>query len=159
MSGYFIPLRRKFGIATLAIACVFVAGWMRSLVFIDEIGFVGEERYQRLCLMQGAIVWARETPTPKKQSIHDGWVGGVLQEQFRKYPTLQGWQSCYPYDLEMWQISGLGFGYGVSQPAGYKLVVWIVPYWSVVLFWTLLSASLLLSKPNQSKPTARDVAA
>jgi len=37
MVGYFKPGRRKIGVLTLVMACVLMAGWVRSLQVVDEI--------------------------------------------------------------------------------------------------------------------------
>lgn len=37
MREFFRPLRRKLGAATLSLACVFMAGWIRSLTEYDAI--------------------------------------------------------------------------------------------------------------------------
>jgi hypothetical protein len=39
MMGYFKPLRRKFGVMTLVLACLFTAGWIRSRYY-EDWGFV-----------------------------------------------------------------------------------------------------------------------
>ncbi len=37
MSGHFKPLRRKFGVGTLVMACVLMVGWVRSFVNADKV--------------------------------------------------------------------------------------------------------------------------
>lgn len=69
--AYFKPLRRKIGVIALVMACVFAMGWVRSISVLDEVGFIGKDSYQRIALMNGAIVLARELPKPNS-GIHDG---------------------------------------------------------------------------------------
>ena len=45
MFDYFKPLRRKIGVCTLVIACVFAAGWVRSLYVEDNFTFLGVHCY------------------------------------------------------------------------------------------------------------------
>ncbi|HEY0984455.1 hypothetical protein [Schlesneria sp.] len=101
-----------------------------------------------LVLMMGGIVLAREVPRPPA-GIHDGWLYVRLHPRFRKYPTVDGWESSYPLDCPMREMAAGGFIYGRSQTDGYDLRVWIVPYWSIVLPPTLLSAWLLIGKPRK----------
>src|SRR4051812_38916511 len=37
MSGFFKPWRRKIGVATLAMACLFMVGWVRSQFQCDDL--------------------------------------------------------------------------------------------------------------------------
>jgi len=32
MGGFFKPMRRKFGVLTLVMACVFMAGWVKAVL-------------------------------------------------------------------------------------------------------------------------------
>ena len=41
MGDYFKPWRRKIGVVTLMLACVFMGGWMRSIFFLDFISVTG----------------------------------------------------------------------------------------------------------------------
>ena len=41
MFNYFRGWRRKAGLVTLLMACVFAAGWVRSLTEIDRLGLFG----------------------------------------------------------------------------------------------------------------------
>jgi hypothetical protein len=54
------------------------------------------------------------------------------------------------------QCSWHGPGFGVGEPTsqlqsdwGFRCRYWIIPYWSIVIPLTLLSAWLLLSKPRK----------
>lgn len=41
MGSYFKPLRRKIGLISLALACVFSGAWVRSCLYEDEIHING----------------------------------------------------------------------------------------------------------------------
>src|SRR6266700_4979357 len=51
MGDYFKPWRRKLGVVTLLLACVFVAGWVRSLSTFDSIAFANVGRLHIVPLM------------------------------------------------------------------------------------------------------------
>ena len=63
MNGYFRPLRRKLGILTIAMACVFAAMWVRSCYY-DDWCFVrlGDTYY----LLQSELgrLTCKKWPTP-----------------------------------------------------------------------------------------------
>jgi len=39
MGSYFKPWRRKFGVVTLVMACVFAGGWVKTLTRYEEMSF------------------------------------------------------------------------------------------------------------------------
>lgn len=47
MNEYLCPIRRKLGVATLILACVFAAGWVRSLFVDDQYAFDSHTLYSR----------------------------------------------------------------------------------------------------------------
>ena len=55
MNGYFNPLRRKAACVTLGLACVFAAGWVRSLIAADrfsffDVDFLSEDGWVMRCV-------------------------------------------------------------------------------------------------------------
>jgi len=73
---FFKPTRRKLGVMTLVIACVFAAGWMRSLFFIDGISFTsGKDTTESFVSAGGFASWQtksdRETIQIKFSVGHD----------------------------------------------------------------------------------------
>src|SRR5262245_34240100 len=85
--SYFKPLRRKIGAMTLAMACVFAAGWVRNIVCFDvawiPIGnnvsgviFSGNqklvyfvERYPSNSGLQNKFEWTAVSNSQKKRSL------------------------------------------------------------------------------------------
>jgi hypothetical protein len=102
MREFFWGWKRKCGVVTLLIACVFAAGWVRSCTVDDVFHLFG----LRFVSTLGAI--ERSTVT------------------FR----------------------GIGSGFALND----VMVFWRVPYWSIVIPLTLLSAWLLLSNPRTVNP-------
>lgn len=110
MFTYFKPLRRKIGVVTLLLACVFAAGWITSL-----------EASGKYLLRLNGIFLAFESSR-----------GALGWQTFQARPeTLFG---------ENWNSPNVH----MSRSLGFNMI----PYWSIVLPLTLLSAWLLLSIPR-----------
>ena len=140
MGEYFKPLRRKFGVLTLVMACVFAAGWLRSLEMDDEVRLPTEGEINHFLTSSNlGLEWTtviRQMP-PQPST-------------FRRIsrPLEGGRRKIYASPQYVWSINWCGFrvgGQGIDQ------ITRIVPYWSIVIPLTLLSAYLLLNKPRQRK--------
>jgi len=125
MHEFFRPLRRRLGVVTLALACGFMTLWVRSLSALDRItivrqGIIGEY----LVSQDSGCGWMKEVDFNLLSA-------GVLTDA--------------PY--REW----CGFKYGmklIPQGPVCKVNFRMIPYWSLVIPLTLLSAWLLLSKPR-----------
>ncbi len=167
MSMYFKPLRRKIGVATLMLACVLVVGWMRSFVYEDTFDFCPsrtlvslKSRQQSICVILSTysshwIAISKSNPiffsrfkrfmfghmsakTSSSISNVDYWVGPGSESARNHHVRIIG-------DF-IWAT-----GSHTTPPDEHTRVLLAVPYWSVVLTLTLLSAWLLLSKPRAKK--------
>ena len=134
MGGYFKPWRRKVGICTLLLVCLFAAGWVRSFFRAD-------------CVF---------SDTSQFQSHNGGILCEIVPERF------DFGFSCYSADWKMtrnayshpslagiWRWKRLGFAFGtdhgeVKYKNGTTLKVTLfrfyLPYWSVVLPLTAFSS-------------------
>lgn len=56
MGTFFKPLRRKFGVVTLGLACVLMVGWVRSLSAEDRIDLWNDTW---LTSSRGPVSWER----------------------------------------------------------------------------------------------------
>ena len=143
--GYFKSLRRKIGALTLVVACLCMAGWMRSFVTFDAL----------------------YAPIGQLISANGGIYGELCVEMpldftFFSYgsqgPHVKG-RADYYNDSNMvrrfWHWRFFGFAYGFFPADRQKAILFIVPYWSIVMPLTLLSAYLLFSNPwpEKSRPT------
>ena len=168
MGEYFKPWRRKIGVLTLLLACMFAAGWARSLIVIDLINFpTGRET---------AIAFSS---TGCSINIRAGYDEEVFNELEWDTLLVEPWQPgtsmvpgepdeadepelvrrykypIYPHDYEPvdWTLRLLGFGVGVTPfefSDTFRQHYLMIPYWSVVIPLTLLSAFLLISKSHKS---------
>src|SRR5262249_18577941 len=60
MLEFFRGRKRKVGVATLAVACVFVAGWVRSSVKFDGIEVISSNSKYSLSSIRGQVRWFYE---------------------------------------------------------------------------------------------------
>lgn len=153
MKEFFHGWRRKAGLLTLFVACLFMAIWVRSLLVLDRFCLPQPDRM--ILTLDGACRWLSYTPladsdfTPGKPSRFK-WISSELTEEGRNnydaFFMLSGGNIHW-----RWHWGGFDFG-AVSEtiqmpPKRYEIRQ--IPYWSVVLPLTLLSAYLILWKPRK----------
>ena len=135
MGEFFKGWRRKIGVVTLVMACVFAAGWIRSFTITDEIWTV--------------------TPNSVRYGIAS-WQGGVEYSKLKYVAVLkpQWGRAAQPIggnSKRTTQSPWVFHGRIESNNGGPTHLHGLgVPYWSIVMPLTLLSAWLLFSKPRQS---------
>lgn len=149
MPAYFKPLRRKIGVFTLLIACIFMAGWVRSSFCSDVINTSVWNTIQSIRTTKAGLLWVSEE--------YPGTMFGFCpQIQLGNAST---WDFQGPWQLE-WKSCGIKFGEGHFEniQAGITFNVrakyWIIPFWLIVIPLTLLSVWLLLSRPRAQKSPA-----
>jgi hypothetical protein len=139
MREFFRGWRRKVGCATLVMACLVIALWIRSIYFVDELRlFCGNVCSRNQSLELEPANWDLEFWASQK------WVTYSTDGQPSGYDA-----DTDPHDPNhiVWYLHMLGIGIG-KWPDGWLLTI---PYWSVVVPLTLLSAFLILSKPRRKK--------
>lgn len=132
MGEYFKPLRRKLGILTLLIACAMATVWVRSTQSGDMFLNVRSPIVDLIISANGELNWLE---------WDQGKVNISNEAEFGMSPT----------DL----LESYGTTRQVLQEKGFAPREVSIPYWSVVIPLTLLSAWLLLSKrrePTVSEP-------
>ena len=123
------------GVVTLLLACIFIAGWVRSQFKLDWIRIRTSQSHVHVFSSNTSeLIWySRREPWNRPifgtmQSVPDVWKEGFTIE----------WH---------WEM----FGFHALKGAGIQLKIptsmWIVPYWSIVISLTLVSVYLLLNKP------------
>jgi hypothetical protein len=139
MLGFFNGWRRKVGVLTLVMACMFAAGWLRSLhsrefIFIEfEIPF-GGRIFVHTSANQMDILLQRST----------GWYFDFGEVD--PIVTLNSLDGVWFFDVEKIEEEIVD---GVLQVApGYELRIC---FYAIVIPLTLLSAYLLLTKPRPTK--------
>ena len=143
MREFFQSWRRKAGCVTLAMSCVFMAGWVRGVRRVDVLHYRGKLGDIRMLSSRRGLMWISDKTTSR----------------WEKEPPFY-WE--YECDKEGGAFEGMldyvdkkfggyfGFRYRWTQPTstlmGSKILV--IPYSSSVIPLTLLSAYLLLTKPR-----------
>ena len=126
MGEYFKPLRQKIGVLTLAMACLFAAGWVRSMSRLDVICLNGN-----YCFTSGGgrFLFSQAVKVRFVRPDRRMLVAVVSAEQT---PMIQSWSAS---KVEIYS-------------SFHEDKINSVPYWSIVAPMTLLSAWLLFSKPR-----------
>ncbi len=156
MGEFFNPWRRKLGLLTLLVACVLMSGWVRSLRTVNNtvIRFGGHSLIQLISRDQTLAVRRIKS----KLRVKELSVDRVLLIGFQAPrgnstgnlainvdpPTRAAEGSPFH-----WIIKSYGFEIGDCSDQQFPLQIFVarVPYWSIVIPLTLLSAYLLISKP------------
>ena len=149
MDEFFNPWRRKIGVLTLVMACVFLGGWVRSQGHNDEVNFwTGPHETHSLNSSPTGICWMKRSNLHPNVPMTTGKFGWVA---FQSWPR----DVCDPFrwSTPQWQFAFMGFHFAkatIDPPDRGNLEIWIIPYWSIVIPLTLLSACVLLSMPRKS---------
>jgi hypothetical protein len=153
MWSYFRGWKRKIGAVMLLLACMFAAGWGRSLNRADKL----EIRNLKLLSVAGGLIWRSSGRGVSLRGFPDDSAGGSVSFASSDYFD--------PYSNdEHWMWRRLGFGESIYQVNAVLTSsdnmraaptrFYRVPYWSIVLPPTLISAWCLLMKP-QTKPATK----
>jgi len=147
MVAFFRGWRRKFGVLTLLMACVFAAGWVRSPRIEDMVNcYSGTPTTGVLYSVHGSLFvgWYTNESAYHKLSL-PGW--------YTVNPQLEGRVFFLSGDLDWeWKWCGFGFGHWSPVEGGPDEFLFMIPYWSIVVPLILVSALLLLIKPRKSTP-------
>lgn len=148
MREFFKPWRRKVGVVALVMACVFAAGWVRSFSVQDYFTFASKTRSAETILSNcGVIGWVHHPHNILQRSRSFGSQAAYDLDKTIRVDLLT-WD-CR--NLPRWRFIGFG-GWERPFSPSTRMTLTIVPYWSIVLPLTLLSAYLLLSKPRATTP-------
>ena len=135
MGTFFHGWRRKTGLVTLLLACLFMGGWMRSVIGNDAIvlGFHREFTDLMIISASGHLQFERFTFDFSKES-ESSFSFDTFPDLFEDFPETfhLGWQSGRSAMEDCW------------------LDRFTVLYWFIVIPLTALSAFLLLSSPRKT---------
>ena len=144
----FKPWRRKFGAATLLMACAIAGGWLRSFSTGDKLVLDYDWSYLNVQSSSGGLNWYLSS----HQLDMEGWSSWPLNPIGADDPLAAYTNPGFQNEIK-WRSQWNGFDFG-EMKFGEAVVKWYrTPYWSVVILLTALSAWLLLSKRRQpTKP-------
>lgn len=147
MREFFRPRRRKVGVCTLLMACLLVAGWVRSLGTWDYLLCDTNTGMLEICSTNQSLgMFYFEQPRSSSHStlLRAGSSDKVLD--MANHPFVEwNWKYCGFISGEYWDNGSPGI-------ATFSLV----PYWAITLPLTALAGCLLLKKPR--KPTSEKIA-
>jgi hypothetical protein len=143
---YFRGWKRKVGVIALALACLFVVGWMRSRHFQDGFNLPsGVHKKDSFFSLSEAIVWARYDETMRDRPMQSG----PFSYRFKGKPFNDP-------DIK-WRWRWHGFGDGEDPTEGFR--IWTYPYWAIVFPLTFVSCYLLLSQPGSKSSVPQSAVA
>lgn len=158
MCSFLIGWRRKAGCILLMAALALTAGWVRSKYLFDMCNCpMGQNYAIAMTSWKEAFAirvgWDKDDPW--NELIWDtrdfdawGYVDNPQSSNYRFNRPIPDGSGCFV----TWYLMGDGAGVGLSpshQRSYCRMVFAIIPYWSVTLPLTLLSAYLILWKPRR----------
>lgn len=166
MREFFRGWKRKSGVVTLLIACLFLAAWVRSITVHDAViigfrsnTFAVESRSHDL---YGLALIAKNGRREKMIFIPRS---ALISDETMSRPSVIGpADSRWEIALGKFSIKGasglIGFPSDLlptpGQPIPFSNFLVQVPYWSIVVPLTLLSAYLLIRKQVVSGTQSED---
>lgn len=155
MREFFRGWKRKIGVVTLLMACLFLAGWLRSLNNQETTAFSIHDKLRCQVLSQDGIVTVRMIGS--EFPVRDSCGSLDLVIILRPYlDTGEIRQHVVPLDRSYFNRNPLllsfpGYGFVATnfkhETLGIQVSIWNIPYWSIVLPLTLASAWLLSKRP------------
>jgi len=155
MGEFFKGWRRKIGVLTLVTACAMSGMWIRSLTIRDVLAWKCFNVDFAIRSFEAGLGWQRYSPSDPNTSV--GW----LTDSGKKFFYFDPWWTYENFDVVATtsRMDWAGFNFGsiewttlTDPPKKGAFAVWIIPYWSLILPLTLLSAYLLVAKPRVAKP-------
>ena len=131
--------RRRFGYVTLVMACLFIAGWVRSQRYQDSVHLPTSHVSRGFVSHNGRLM------------MFSSWFADGRPLFLRSF----AWRTKQPPDEigepeSIWEQLGFAHSRGNAY-FGEEIEDWTIPYWLIVFPLTLLSTYLMLGKPP--KPT------
>lgn len=156
MREFFKPWRRRLGVATLVMACVFVGGWVRSSVHFDGIEIISSKSKYALSSVRGQLrcfyAHGEQARVEKREIRFPSFVFNENNYDSKFELRSKRWRFAVSDFRFMTGSESQLFYSDLVQSQGSEVLVnqtiAQVPYWSVTVPLTLLSAWLLLSKPR-----------
>lgn len=138
MLEFFRGWRRKTGLALLAMTLLWAGIWICSLVNHDDVIIATTNQHHHLMSERGIITWMRLVDWRSQRPYFHSHRRPIFEfADTNRY-------------LRRWRFLEFECAIGFLQN-GSKFVRYAIPYWSIVLPMTLLSALLLLRKPLPAK--------
>jgi hypothetical protein len=159
MSEFFRGWRRKIGVVTLVLACVFIGIWIRSKNLSDSfISPAGRSMCGMIFNPYGLELFVAHftVPSDALKYLPAGWETTRIENGSDNSSVGVGdnvwiWER-FTFCLFENEIHSVGKGFGDQTKFG-KLSAVVIPFWSIVLLLVLSSICLILDKPTAQKLT------
>ncbi len=152
MLDFFHGWRRKVGVVTLVMALAFAGAWLRGHRVKDVYSTGGPRTvYETWSSSREGISWLRLTLQQPITSSTSGWRTYIVGTTGN---SIEGFIRNQKQTVD-WRWKWLGFDSGeshASKPISIQMTFFTIPYWSLVLPLTLISAYLILWKPGKRAP-------
>ena len=146
MREFFRGWRRKVGCVTLLMACVLMGGWIRSLRVHDQLIVPRGDSVHIFASQNGMLGWARISQL--LATIPFSWTSttltGTMEDSWDDAEVHWRWHCC-GFDIGAATLTAKSSIWGIKM----EVEQWGVPYWSLTIPLTLLSAYLMLWKPRK----------
>ena len=136
MDDFFKPWRRTIGAVTLVVASMFMGGWVRSLTAFDLLNWrTNDKSIYFVFSNRGRLSWEGLQETHPAQITLSSFylTGDATSHDFLENVQVVKWH---------WKSCGFEFGETTLRITGWRKAFRVIPYWSIVLPLTLLSAYL-----------------
>ena len=154
MGDYFHNWKRKLGVVTLLVTCVFMGGWVRSLLVEDYFTLrdwidlpVDDFVISGLGTRPHFLQLMRQTPPPIAPGPPE--IATPIEIEVEPVDTNDS-DACELDENRQWGGSA-SFGVQFCCLFSTDETFAEIPFWSIVAPWTLLSAWLLLSPRKTGK--------
>ena len=154
MGEFFKGWRRKAGLVTLVMACLLTVGWMRSIAEFDCFCLTGNSWLHvswfnvTIQSAEGRLTLFRDSPD---YGIAALWWSGENAKTIEPYDPLGVAEGIHIEWRRDWACFTFGAYHVLEGTELIRTDVYDIPYWSLVLPLTLLSAWLILIKPRKAK--------
>jgi hypothetical protein len=130
MREFFKGWRRKAGCVALVMACLSATGLVRSCIATDCVELQTEQRFFGVCSCRAYLIFVTCNETRDNQPFVNWEIGGIepIEHDDSSGSMIYTWVTPHRTPNECL----------------------LIPYWSLVLPLTLLSAYLILWKPRKS---------
>ncbi|MDB5345263.1 MAG: hypothetical protein JWP89_3640 [Schlesneria sp.] len=147
MHAFFHGWRRKWACVTLVMAVALTGMWVRSLIVRDEITFPNPGSRRQLASDAGTLRLGYVTWVSRRKREQTSF-SFLISERLSDNDNNEFWTGC---DMQWrWSFAGFDFGKGVDdRMLPQQIERWVIPYWSVAIPFTMLSAYLFLGKPRK----------
>ena len=139
--GYLKPWRRKIGVVTLVMACVFAGGWVRSLDVVDTVTVtVNESTFDTFCSCPLGMGWSRSQYRKLKLPPN------MPRVDWATSTDLSDWNSSEKSS----EVPSAPFGFRVVSEGDPQTTSVFMSHYTTSIPLTALTLWLLLTKPRKS---------